>query len=264
MKKMYEAIRIFPDGYESFYGYFPTVEAGQKMFAGEQEEDFGNAKECHLVFNEIELPVKLKAFEHRYEAGSIYTNDGTDVDWLNHTRHNSWCIFEGIDVIDFYYDEREHWDINHNNVVIDVTAEEAKQMVEDYEQAEKEAKRHSVDEYLDSPFAKEWLGKMQYTERVDEFGHKFLFLAILCGYEKLSDDDFQQLCNAICTRAYGDDLRMTMWIGGKVNWTMFYERPDHVNGHETYFCGVVAEDDFGPEDWDKDHSAYSFVNAERY
>lgn len=29
MKKMYEAIRIFPDGYESFYGYFPTVEAGQ-------------------------------------------------------------------------------------------------------------------------------------------------------------------------------------------------------------------------------------------
>lgn len=128
-------------------------------------------------------------------------------------------------------------------------------------------KMHKVREakaYLASPFAKSWLKKMQFTTREDEYGHKFLFLAILCGHEKISQASFQKLCNAISWVTYGDGLHVGMHIGGKVNWTMFYQRPAHVNGHETYFCGVVCEDDFSPEAWDKDHSAFSFKNADEY
>ena len=112
-------------------------------------------------------------------------------------------------------------------------------------------------EFLETDFAKEWLEKMQYTIREDN-GNKYLFLAILVGYEKISNEEFQALCNAICYKEFGEELRMCMWIGGKVNWTMFYCRPDHVNGEETYFCGAVAKDNFSPEDWDKDHSDFIF------
>lgn len=124
--------------------------------------------------------------------------------------------------------------------------------------------RHAVKEaekYLASPFAKGWLKKMQYTIKEDEYGHKFLFLAILCGYNKINSLSFQKLCNAICRVNFHDKLRMRMWIGGKVNWTMFYQRPDHVNGQETYFCGVVGKDNYSPDDFDKDHSEYSFKSV---
>lgn len=137
-----------------------------------------------------------------------------------------------------------------------------------YERCEKridsKRKAKAAKAYLATPFVKGWLRKMQYTERVDEYGHTFLFIAIKCGYGKISDEVFQRICNAICTAAYEDELRMNMWIGGKVNWTMFYQRPDHVDGHETFFCGVVGKDDFSPEDWDRDHSKYSFENADKY
>lgn len=115
-----------------------------------------------------------------------------------------------------------------------------------------------ANKYLNSPFAKRWLKKMQYTIREDEYGHKFLFLAILCGYNKISDESFNKICEAICWKEFEGELKMSMWIGGAVNWTMFYERPHHINGHETFFSGVVCEDDFSPEDFDKDHSEYSF------
>lgn len=117
--------------------------------------------------------------------------------------------------------------------------------------------RNESNEFLETDFAKEWLNKMEYTIREDN-GNKYLFLAILVGYEKISNEEFQALCNAICYKEFGEELCMCMWIGGKVNWTMFYRRPDHVNGHETYFCGVVAKDGFSPEDWDKDHSEYIY------
>jgi len=129
---------------------------------------------------------------------------------------------------------------------------------------EKARKMREAKAYLNSPFAKGWLKKMQYTVREDEYGHKFVFLAILCGHGKISNEAFQKLCNAICRVNFGGRLKMTMWIGGKVNWTMFYERPDHVNGHETYFSGIVAQDNFSPEDFDRDHSEYSFPNAKRH
>jgi len=260
--KMYGATKRFEDGYETFFNYFPTVEAAQKMFDGEKADCASRGVKIEMILEEIPLPAKLKTFNES-KVGYVYTKDDRVLLSL-FSDSWEWDVFSNVNVIDFWYEEREHWDINHSHVVIDISYDEAKQMIDDYLEAEKEAKRRSVDEYLDSPFAKEWLDKMQYTERVDEYGHKFLFLAILCGYEKIEREDFQKLCNAICMRAYGDDLRMTIWIGGKVNWTMFYQRPDHVNGHETYFCGVVAEDNFGPEDWDKDHSEYSFKNADRY
>lgn len=262
MKKMYAATERFEDGYETFFNYFPTVGAAQKMFDGEKADCASRGVNIEMILEEIPLPAKLEVFD-RYEVGSVYTKDDRRLLSL-FSDSWKWDVFANANVIDFWYDEREHWDINHSHVVIDVNYDEAKQMINDYLEAEKEAKRHSYDKYLSSPFAKGWLNKMQYTERVDEYGNKFLFIAIKCGYKKLSDKSFQKLCNAICMRAYGDRLRMTMWIGGKVNWTMFYQRPDHVNGHETYFCGVVGQDDFGPEDWDKDHSEYSFKNADRY
>ena len=132
---------------------------------------------------------------------------------------------------------------------------------EDYEYV---GSLETAKEYLTRPFVQEWLEKMQYTVKEDEYGHKFVFLAILCGYEKLDNRDFQNICNAVCWENFNSRLCMHMWIGGKVNWTMFYERPDHVNGHETFFCGVVSQDDFSPEDFDKDHSEYSFKNAKAH
>ena len=262
MNKMYAATKRYNNGHEYFFNYFPTVEAAQKMFAGLKEDSASRGVNVEMTLEEIPLPAKLEVFD-RGEVGRVYTKDGKSV--LSMFADNwKWNVFANANVIDFWYDEREFWAINHSHVVIDVTDDEAKQMIAEYIAAEKEAKRHSYDKYLSSPFAKGWLNKMQYTERVDEYGNKFLFIAIKCGYKKLSDKSFQKLCNAICMRAYGDRLRMTMWIGGKVNWTMFYQRPAHVNGHETYFCGVVGRDDFSPEDFDRDHSEYSFKNASRY
>lgn len=112
-------------------------------------------------------------------------------------------------------------------------------------------------EWLESDFCKEWLEKMKFTTRQD--GEcKYVFLSILSGYKKISDTDFQRLCDALCIREFGLELQMNIWVGGKVDWTMFYYRPDHVNGHETYYCGVVAEDNFSPEDWDNNHDEYWF------
>ena len=133
-----------------------------------------------------------------------------------------------------------------------------------FKAVEKRRKIREAKTYLNTPYAKGWLRKMQFTIKEDEYGHKFLFLAILAGYKKMSQQSFQKLCNAICRVYFNDKLRMSMYIGGKVNWTMFYERPDHVDGHETYFSGVVAQDDFSPEDFDRDHSGYSFANAKRH
>ena len=133
-----------------------------------------------------------------------------------------------------------------------------------FKAVEKRREIREAKTYLNTPYAKEWLRKMQFTTREDEYGHKFLFLAILAGYEKIEQYDFSDLCNALSMVYFGHRLSVGMYIGGKVNWTMFYERPDHVDGHETYFSGVVAQDDFSPEDFDRDHSDYSFANAKHH
>lgn len=111
--------------------------------------------------------------------------------------------------------------------------------------------------WLDSDFCKEWLEKMRFTTR-QEGDQKYIFLSILPGFQKMDNSDFQRMCDALCLREFGRELRMDMWIGGKVDWTMFYERPNRVNGSETYFCGIVAKDDFSPEDWDKNHDDFWF------
>lgn len=259
---IYAVTKKYKDGFEYFWNYFPTREAMQKMHDEEVADHPGVYYD--LVIREVKLPeFKCKEVE---KNDRFYTKDDQNIYWLlpSNLKFEIAKVFAEVAVIDFVYDNRSYWEINHSHFVLDVTTEEARQIIADYVAAEKETKQHQYDKYLNSPFAKSWLRKMQYTERTDEYGHKFLFLAIKCGYGKISDESFQKLCNAICMRAYGNRLRMTMWIGGKVNWTMFYERPDHVNGHETYFCGVVGEDDFSPEDFDRDHSEYSFANANRY
>lgn len=246
--KIYAVTKKYDDGFKSFWNYFPTKEAMQKM----HDEGVYERGKCDLLIEEINLSeLKCKDVHYTYKD-KFRTRDNKSLPYRNDIQE----IFADVPVISFSYDGAYF--------VLDVTREQANRMIADHVAAEKEARRHQYDDYLNSPFAKGWLRKMQYTERTDEYGHKFLFIAIKCGYKKMSDESFQKLCNAICMRAYGNRLRMTMWIGGKVNWTMFYERPDHVNGSETYFCGVVGEDDFSPEDFDKDHSEYSFENASRY
>lgn len=116
-------------------------------------------------------------------------------------------------------------------------------------------RRRDSKKYLNSSFAKGWLRKMQYTVKESETGEKYLFLAILPGYGKLSKTAFTNICKAIYYTNFDDEFCMTMWIGGKVNWTMFYSQPfTHVNGHETYFCGGVAKDSYSPDDWERDMS----------
>lgn len=255
--KIYAVTQKYNNGREYFWDYFPTKEAMQKMYDEEIADGYAKRK---LLIEEINLPeLKCKDVHHYYE-NKFRTRDNKSLPY----RGDIQKIFADVPVIDFFYEDRGYWAINHSYFVLDVTREQANRMIADHVAAEKEARRHEYDDYLNSPFAKGWLRKMQYTERTDEYGHKFLFIAIKCGYKKMSDESFQKLCNAICMRAYGNRLRMTMWIGGKVNWTMFYERPDHVNGSETFFCGVVGEDDFSPEDFDKNHAEYSFENASRY
>lgn len=246
----------------TYTNIFPS-EKMAKEYANKKSEYYNRRD---ITVEELVLPVKVKEigeleYEHQYD---LDTKDGSDVYWHMRSKahDNRWDVFAETDILDFKFDNEKI--LPHHVFVIDVTNEEAKQFGNNYLEAKKEERRRSVDKYLNSPFAKGWLNKMRYTERVDKYGNKFLFIAIKCGYEKISQKAFQKLCDAICMRAYGDSLRMTMWIGGKVNWTMFYQRPDHVNGHETYFCGVVGEDDFSPEDWDRDHSEYSFENADRY
>lgn len=118
---------------------------------------------------------------------------------------------------------------------------------------ELKARREKAQKYLSSPFAKGWLNKMQYTIKESEAGEKYLFLAILAGYKKLSQKSFQRLVEAIYTMNFDDEFCMSVWIGGSVNWTMLYSQPfTHVNGSETYFCHGVAEDDYSPEDWERD------------
>lgn len=243
--KIYAVTKKYDDGFKSFWNYFPTKEAMH-------DEGVYERGKCDLLIEEINLPeLKCKDVHYTYRS-KFRTRDNKSLPYRNDIQK----IFADVPVTSFSYDGAYF--------VLDVTREQANRMIADHVAAEKEERRHQYDDYLNSPFAKGWLRKMQYTERVDEYGHKFLFIAIKCGYKKMSDESFQKLCNAICMRAYGNRLRMTMWIGGKVNWTMFYERPDHVNGSETYFCGVVSEDDFSPEDFDKDHAEYSFENASRY
>lgn len=123
--------------------------------------------------------------------------------------------------------------------------------------------KRKAETFLATPLAQRWLKKMKYTTRKDEYGNEFVFLAIKCGYKKLGKESFQTLCDSLCWRHFGGELRMHMWIGGEVNWTMFYERPDHVNGRETYFCGIVGEDNFSPEDFDRNHEDFSFSNLHR-
>ena len=256
MKKIYAVTKVYEDGSKYFWDYFPTKEAVQKMYDGMMAD---SRVPIDLIVDELYLPVKCKDIDCDYDD-KFETKDGIPIDIIVDFVSDTRKIFADVPVIDFWYDEREYWDIDHSYFVLDLTAEEAAA----YVAAQKETRKHQYDEYLNSPFAKGWLRKMQYTERTDEYGHKFLFIAIKCGYNKISNKAFNKLCHAICMRTYGENLRMAMYIGGKVNWTMFYERPDHVDGHETYFCGVVGEDDFSPEDFDKDHSKYSFKNASRY
>ena len=263
MKKIYAVSKSYDNGHKYFWNYFPTREAMQKM---RDEEVADRPSSCELLVKEVTLP-ELKCGDINYASkDKLHTKDDVDLFWLLPSKYmfDGQKIFADVPVVDFWYDERGYWAIDHSYFTLDVTTEEAKQMIADYVAAEKEAKQHQYDKYLSSPFARTWLKRMEYTERTDEYGHKFLFLAIKCGYGKISKESFQKLCNAICMRAYGDDLRMTMWIGGKVNWTMFYQRPAHVNGHETYFCGVVGAANFSPEDFDRDHSEFSFANASRY
>lgn len=262
---IYATTNRFSDGHESFYKYFPTKETAKKMWEEELEDGWGRSDK-ELIYSKIKLPTKLGNLTGEYHK-KVYTKDGAFLSLITpskFTLHEETEMFKNVNVITYVYEERKYYELNHSYYIVDITTEEAKQIIADYIKAKKEEKQRSVENYLNSPFVKGWLNKMQYTERIDEYGHKFLFIAIKCGYNKLSDKSFQKICDAICARTYGDDLRMNMWIGGKVNWTMFYQRPDHVDGHETYFCGVVGKDDFSPEDWDKDHSEYSFKNANRY
>jgi len=107
--------------------------------------------------------------------------------------------------------------------------------------------------YINSPFAKHWLKEMQYTVKIGDDGTKYLFLAILAGYNRISDSSFSRLCRSIYEVNFNDEFCMSIWIGGRVNWTMLYSQPfTHVNGHETYFCHGVAKDDYSPEDWERD------------
>lgn len=261
MKKIYAVTKRYKSGFECFWNYFPSREAMQKMH-DEEVADNPHAA-CQLLVEEIELPsFKGKDLDYNYKD-KLETKDGYDIYWIL-SDCDSREVFADVPVIDFKYDDRPYWAINHSRFVLDITREEARKLLADYVEAKTELKVQEYRKYLETPFAKEWLQKMQYTVKEDEYGHKFVFLAILCGYGKISDESFQKLCEAVCWVNFRDDLSMCMWIGGKVNWTMFYERPDHVNGHETFFCGVVCQDDFSPEDFDRDHSDYSFANAKHH
>ena len=113
--------------------------------------------------------------------------------------------------------------------------------------------REEAQKFLETKEAKKWLKKMQYTVKVSETGVKYVFLAILCGYEKIDDEFFNDLCTAVYKANFDDAFMMNMWIGGRVNWTMFFSQPfTHVNGHETFFCHGVGIDDYSPEDWERD------------
>ena len=114
-------------------------------------------------------------------------------------------------------------------------------------------RKKKAQKYLESPFAKQWLKKMKYTVKEDDEGNKYIFLAILVGHNKISKRAFTNLCTSIYEATHKDRFCMNMWIGGTVNWTMLYSQPfGHVNGHETYFCHGVAEDNYSPDDWERD------------
>lgn len=176
-------------------------------------------------------------------------------------------LFGDVEIVEII-NEGYYGSKSYKQVLIDMSYEEMNDIImQEFQRREKarvDVEVKKAKEYLANPTNKDWLQKMEYTIKEDEYGHKFVFLAILCGYKKITDDKFQELCNAVCWVNFGAELRMCMWIGGSVNWTMFYESPDHVNGSETYFCGVVARDNFSPEDFDRDHSEYSFNNAKDY
>ena len=163
-------------------------------------------------------------------------------------------VIANFDVIEISDEKKMIW-IDCDDHYVDRTVRENHLKVLDH-RAVKEAEK-----YLASPFAKGWLNKMQYTIKEDEYGHKFLFLAILCGKDKISNKSLQKLCNAICRINFHDKLRMRVWFDEKINWSMFYQRPSHDKSGETYFCGVVGKDNYSPDDFDKDHSEYSFKSV---
>ena len=116
--------------------------------------------------------------------------------------------------------------------------------------------------YLESPFAKHWMKEMQYTERFDDDGNKYVFLAILAGYKKISNEAFHKLCESIYDANYDDYFSMHMWMGGAVNWTMLYDQPfSHVNGRETFFCHGVGKDNYSPDNFDRDIEIVRNING---
>lgn len=115
-----------------------------------------------------------------------------------------------------------------------------------------ERRREEAKRYLASPFAKSWLKKMRYTVKENKAG-KYLFISILPGYKKISDESFQKLVEALYYSNFEGRFAMHMWIGGKVDWTMIYHQPfTRIHGHETFWCGGVGEDNYSPEDWERD------------
>ena len=114
-------------------------------------------------------------------------------------------------------------------------------------------RKQKAQKYLESPFARQWLKKMQYTIKQDDEGNKYIFLAILAGHNKISKSAFNNLCEAVYEANHNDRFSMHMWIGGTVDWTMLYSQPfTHVNGCETYFCHGVGRDNYSPDDWEND------------
>ena len=100
----------------------------------------------------------------------------------------------------------------------------------------------------------DWFRQMQYTVKTGDDGTQYAFLAILCGKGKVNPAQMTQIAEVayknVCPNGR---FCMDMWIGGKVDWTMFYDQPfSHVNGHETYFCHGVAKDNYSPDDWEAD------------
>ena len=115
------------------------------------------------------------------------------------------------------------------------------------------SRKREAQKYLASPFAKQWLKKMRFTVKESETGIKYYFLSILPGYKKIPRHSFQKLCQSICEANYESEFSMNMYIGGKVDWTLFYEQPfTHVNGCETYSCGALGKDNYSPDDWERD------------
>ena len=199
--------------------------------------DFFTVEPLNIKVNAIAKDPKYASYEWKGSCGRSAIYDKTAFGLYVLRNENVAYISDEEKTI---WLEKTAWDLR------DMISEKRKRVYALY-------RKRDAQKYLSSSFAKSWLKKMRYTVKESETGTKYLFLSILPGYNKISNKSFQKLCHSINDANFKSEFSMGVWIGGKVDWTMFYEQPfGHVNGRETYFCGGVAEDNYSPDDWERD------------